>query len=905
MRPTNIYHDFPDRYSFDRRCFRNKTILSLIIVPILTVLFLLGFFLIPNNDAFAKVIWCNPVNIGIENGIEKKLGYKTLHKAVSMMVSGDTVIIADGDWRKTSGMHIDTKHSPPDGTELNYSRILAETDWNVKLPYIHIETTKDNPTGYLEFRGIVFDNRYIGSGITHISYNMHHTKFVRCGFLAHGLKGNTHTCGFGSEDSTKATNQYNLMEECIAWGSGRYVFYCKYGKFNIFRRCVARHDFNAAPQMFNFRAYACAYTVYQNCISIDSDRVVNFVNPINGESGGYWISDQGDQYGEIGNIINGCISIKDIQLAYYISGNKNLSGLTTVRNCIALDMTYKLPKLNTLCALMLLQDENAIVLNFTGVGAELQGHDGIYCKKSGKKYIENCIIRDVNDEGVGINPSSDSVTINNVVHYNTGGGKYGKGSKRIDPFKNGLMYPVRIEANSELATLGRNGTVCGATILRKIGVSGSLYGEPGWNTVIDERLWPFPNETKIRELMRETVEGVSGIYGFCEDGQTLTNYIWGYFGNAVPPFSLKAVPGDGKAGIAWGPPANIVLPTVVGYNVYDVTQGHKKLIGATVHGNRTYEKTLSGLVNGRTYRFAVTTIDKIKGESGLSYTVSVTPGKGSAKTLTSESQVSLVKPAEIIISKKDISAVPEPEKNTVEKKKFTNKIGMGFVLISPGVFEMGILSTQNETKSGLPHKVNLTEEFYMQTTEVTQGQWKEIMGTNPSFFKNCGDDCPVEQVSWNDVELFIKRLNDFEETNSYRLPTEAEWEYACRAGTKTPFSFGECLLTAQANYCGNYPLNGCKKGLYREKATAVKDFPPNAWGLTGMHGNVWEWCRDRFGQYPDGVVTDPEGPPSGLLRVIRGGGWNSYAKACRSGNRSGVEPTKYFANLGFRVVKDF
>ena len=834
-------------------------------------------------------IWCNPQNSDNENGFSKSTGYKTLHKALAVMASGDMVKIANGDWRRSPGMFIDGRHVPPDGKNGNYSKVWAETDFAVKLPYIYIMSKRTY--GYLEFRGIVFDNRYIGLGKFHICYDMHHTKFVRCGFLAHGLKGNMHTCGFGSADSSRSKNQFNLMEECIAWGSGRYVFYCKYGKYNIFRRCIARHDFNDAQQMFNFRSYACDYTVYQNCISIDSDRTEYYVKPINVETGGFWL---GDQYGTTGNIVDGCISIKDIQMAYYIGGLHSRLGSALVKNCIALDMTHKVPKSNTLCAFAALVDGNIKVLNFTGVGAKLQGHDGIYCKKGGKKYIENCIIRDVNDEGVGINISSDSVTIRNVVHYNVGGGKYGRGSKRIDPFKNGLIYPVRIEENSALATLGRNGTVCGATILKKIGVSGTLHGEAGWDKVTEENLWPFPNETKIRELMRETVNGVSGLYGFCAEGQTLSNYIWGYFGNTVPPFNVSASPGNGKVTLTWDPPADVAIETITGFNVYELSGKTRKLVEGTVPKNTNYSKTIAGLHNGSTYEFAVTTIDKEKGESGVSYKVRVTPKKLFKMPARQGAHVE---------ANKDEKST-EPLKLAVTKE-FIKKRGMVFAFIPPGSFERGIVSDEEDkVNNTMPHKVTLTKGFYMQTTEVTQGQWKRIMGKNPSFFKKCGDDCPVEQVSWMEVQQFIKRLNQLEGTRKYRLPTEAEWEYACRAGTQTPFSFGECLTSQAANYNGEHPYFQCARGIYRKMPISAKNSPPNLWGLIGMHGNVWEWCQDWFGNYSPDTAVDPSGPPSGSLRVIRGGGWNSYAGACRSGNRSANEPTRRFANLGFRVARD-
>jgi len=192
----------------------------------------------------------------------------------------------------------------------------------------------------------------------------------------------------------------------------------------------------------------------------------------------------------------------------------------------------------------------------------------------------------------------------------------------------------------------------------------------------------------------------------------------------------------------------------------------------------------------------------------------------------------------------------------------------------------------------------------LSTKKMLRGKSLPVFPSRGSFFKECGDDCPVEQVSWVEANQFIKRLNDFEDTDKYSLPTEAEWEYACRAGTKEPFGFGNCLSSAQANYNGNFPFGDCKEVAYLEKPTSVKAFTPNAWGLLGMHGNVWEWCSDWLGDYPDGAVTDPKGPAKGTLRVIRGGGWNSYAQACRSGNRSGSDPGKGFANLGFRVVRE-
>ena len=236
-------------------------------------------------------------------------------------------------------------------------------------------------------------------------------------------------------------------------------------------------------------------------------------------------------------------------------------------------------------------------------------------------------------------------------------------------------------------------------------------------------------------------------------------------------------------------------------------------------------------------------------------------------------------------------------------KTFTNSIGMKFVYIEPGTFMMG--SSQNEPvrdDDETLHQVTFTKGFYMQNTEVTQGQWKAVMGNNPSYFEDCGDNCPVEKVSWDDCQEFIRELNQQEGTDKYRLPPEAEWAYACRAGTDTPFAFGNCLSTDQANYDGSNPLPGCPKGRYREKTVPVAGFAPNAWGLYDMHGNVYEWCQDWKGAYPTGAVTDPKVFPSGLRRVYRGGSWYFYASYCRSSYRDSVSPGDRFYYIGFRLI---
>ena len=236
-------------------------------------------------------------------------------------------------------------------------------------------------------------------------------------------------------------------------------------------------------------------------------------------------------------------------------------------------------------------------------------------------------------------------------------------------------------------------------------------------------------------------------------------------------------------------------------------------------------------------------------------------------------------------------------------KTFTNSIGMKFVWISPGNFMMGSPKEEKEREpfgiDETQHKVTLTKGFFMAAHLVTQEQWKEIMGDNPSSFKG-EKNLPVEQVSWDDCQEFIKKLRE-KDKKVYRLPSEAEWEFACRAGTKTPFHFGETISTEQANYNGDFIYGTGKKGVYRKKTTPVGSFPANAWGLHDMHGNLWQWCQDWYGEYPQKDVVDPQGPEKGEGRVLRGGSWSGHPGFCRSACRYGYDPGGRGSGVGFRL----
>jgi len=241
------------------------------------------------------------------------------------------------------------------------------------------------------------------------------------------------------------------------------------------------------------------------------------------------------------------------------------------------------------------------------------------------------------------------------------------------------------------------------------------------------------------------------------------------------------------------------------------------------------------------------------------------------------------------------------------------RVTQRFRWLEPGTFWMGSPENESEREwagsesgkgSETLHQVTLTQGFWLADTTVTQAFWQAVMGDNPSHFKDNPNN-PVEQVSWDDTQLFIDRLNGLLQGLSARLPSDAQWEYACRAGTDTPFSFGANITPEQVNYDGNYPYSGGKKGLYREKTVSVKSLPANPWGFYEMHGNVWEWCADVWQQQmsPE-PVTDPliTGVDGDAARVVRGGSWNGLGRLVRSASRDGDSPDNRISPRGFRLA---
>ncbi len=310
--------------------------------------------------------------------------------------------------------------------------------------------------------------------------------------------------------------------------------------------------------------------------------------------------------------------------------------------------------------------------------------------------------------------------------------------------------------------------------------------------------------------------------------------------------------------------------------------------------------------------------DFMKAQEYFRQGLEVNPGDKSAQTMLAE-----LKKWEFLESEARV-----PHLNQLYTKDLGNGVKLELLCIPPGEFMMGSKETPERVasigvgntelyKPGLPrHRVRLTKGFWMGKYEVTQAQWQAVMGRNPSYFK--GSNNPVEQVSWDDCQDFLKKLSQ-KTGERFRLPTEAEWEYACRAGTNTAFHYGDSLSSTQANFDGNVPYGGAVKGPYLEMTTSVGSYRPNAWGLYDMHGNVYELCQDWFGvdNYQNSPVNDPPRPnkasatevhywePPEKCRVMRGGPWDIEASLCRSAYRYANSPFFRHYCIGFRVVVSF
>jgi formylglycine-generating enzyme required for sulfatase activity len=278
---------------------------------------------------------------------------------------------------------------------------------------------------------------------------------------------------------------------------------------------------------------------------------------------------------------------------------------------------------------------------------------------------------------------------------------------------------------------------------------------------------------------------------------------------------------------------------------------------------------------------------------------------------------------------------PQASRARADDPVITNSIGMKLALIPAGKFLMGSPPDEAERNEGeVQHAVTITKPFYLGVYEVTQREYHQVMGNQPppppvarahfEAARGGGPDHPMENVRWTQAVDFCQQLSERPEEKQarrrYRLPTEAEWEYACRAGTTTAFHYGQALSAKQANFNGSFPYGGAETGPYLRQTTKVGSYAPNAFGLYDMHGNVWEWCSDWYDPeyYRHSPKEDPQGPPKGIVPtgykdtdtpgyglfylVIRGGCWIDEARACRSAHRFRAMPNEPYRLIGLRVV---
>jgi len=265
--------------------------------------------------------------------------------------------------------------------------------------------------------------------------------------------------------------------------------------------------------------------------------------------------------------------------------------------------------------------------------------------------------------------------------------------------------------------------------------------------------------------------------------------------------------------------------------------------------------------------------------------------------------------SEFRISKLELTPLPERETPASLPAKpgdtITNSIGMKLARIPAGKFMMG--SQEGDGHEKPQHEVVIPRSFFMGAYEVQQREFEKVMGKNPSYFKDLPEN-PVENVTWDEAVDFCKKVSDMPEEKTagrrYRLPTEAEWEYACRAGTTTHFHYGDSVSSAAANFRGNAPFGKAERGATLQRTARVGSYQPNAWGLYDMHGNVWEMVADWYYEvyYQQSPNEDPQGPEKGSFRVLRGGCWNDAGGSCRSASRNKVLPNRGSNNVGFRVV---
>ena len=580
--------------------------------------------------------------------------FQNLKAAVAGMQGGDTLIIRDGTYSGSDNVLTELT-MPPDGSIGNFTTIRAEHDGMAIFP-----------DGFLRMNGSIRTSYYVSfEGLKALDRtevrNVNHYKFLRCAFFYDESPNLSSSAPFWLADAS-----YVLVEDCWAWGAGRYRFVTG-GDHVVFRRCVARFDrTDWHDPMGNFSSYTSNQTAYQNCIAIDSDQPQFWLNTEE-IAGNFYI-----HHGSHDNIIDGCISINNRN--YFAGGSpdagfsvKNSVAVNTGRG-IALRADHGLQAGYDIdhCTFI---NINSGVYGTEGNAVDTWGGNNNSVSTISSVYYgtENIALKGYNLGGSST--GYNCLYNNNTDHYGNSpvASDYcGANSNAINPLTgnpgNGtpaILYPVRIEAGSDLSGTGLSGTDRGANILYKIGVDGTFWGDPGWDTVTSEPLWPWPNEERIRNDMRSysytgpttggTTETLSGARGFCADGQTLTKYIWEYLGNSIPP----EIYGGGSVGGTTPPDdtdppvitnvaaSNIVSTSAtitwtthesaIGIVDYGLTPGYGKKAVEQVSGI-AHQVVLSGLTADTVYHYAVSSRDSsgnLAATDDLTFTTLTAGGGGS------------------------------------------------------------------------------------------------------------------------------------------------------------------------------------------------------------------------------------------------------------------------------------